>query len=110
MFGLPIILFFQHKKIIGNPPQGLLVMVGFFYVYLPVILFLFFRNFQFMDPELVNGHYETDSHGTITRHTLEEFQIIHRANILCPTALFLIFASFAFTVFFPKKEKEEAKN
>ena len=89
------------KIILGNPPHWLFVLVCVLYAYGTVSFFL--RGMGLQDPELVNGEYQTFNHGQITHYTQAEYQNLHRNNVLGTTSFFLMFASVAFAVFFPKK-------
>ena len=101
---LPFIV--RLKMIMGNPPQWLFVLTCLFYVYGLYSVYLWMTG-GIMDPELVNGQYQTNNHGQITYYSQEEYQIMHRTNMLATTGFFLMFASFAFAVFFPKNEAVE---
>ena len=94
------------KTILGNPPDWLFVLVCVLYVYGTASFFL--NGVGLNTPELVNGQYQIFNHGQITHYTQAEYQNLHRNNILGTTSFFLMFASVAFTVFFPKKEKDTA--
>ena len=92
------------KTIIDNPPHWLFVLTCLLYAYGSVLFFLVGSGLQ--DTELVNGQYQIFNHGQITHYTQAEYQNLHRNNILGTTSFFLMFASVAFTVFFPKKTQQ----
>ena len=89
------------KTILDNPPHWLFVLTCLFYAYGSVLYFWVGSGLQ--DPEFVNGQYQTFNHGQITHYTQAEYQNLHRNNVLGTTSFFLMFASVAFAVFFPKK-------
>ena len=95
------------KIIMGNPPQWLFVLTCLFYAYGLYSLFLWMTG-GIMDPELVNGQYQSNNHGQMSYYSQEEYLKMHRTNMLATTGFFLMFASFSFAVFFPKKEKTES--
>lgn len=91
------------KRILNNPPHWLFVLTLLSYAYGSYWGFMHMTGG--MDPELVSGHYQTNSRGQITYYTFEEYQKIHRAYLLAETGFLLLIGSFCFTVFFPIKDK-----
>ena len=94
------------KRLMNNPPQWLFVLTLLSYAYGLYWVFSGFADAT-MDPELVSGRYQTNNHGTITYFTTAEYLKVHRQHLLHDTGLLFLLASFAFTVFFPKKEKQD---
>jgi hypothetical protein len=95
------------KLILNNPPQWLLVLTVVFYGYGMYCMFLWFTGGT-AEPMLIDGKYQSSSHGKVTYYTEAEYLIAHRNNILATTGIPLTFAVVAFTAFFPKRGDSSA--
>lgn len=86
------------KRLMNNPPHWLFVLTLLCYAYGSYWGFMHMKGG--MDPELVNGHYQTNSHGHIIYYTFEEYQKIHRAYLLAETGFLFLLVLFLLPYFF----------
>jgi len=95
------------RYFLGDAPEWALVALAGIYLYALYCLFLFMTG-GIMDPEYVNGQYQTNNHGNITFFTEAEYQIAHNLHLRSITGFFMAFFAVSTVVLAPWPKREES--
>ncbi len=93
------------RYLLGDAPEWALIILAAIYFYALYCLFQFMSG-GIMDPELVNGQYQINNHGTITIYTETEYQAAHQLHLRSITGFFMAFFAFSAVALAPWPKQE----